>query len=194
MSESAGDPGGSPLPRANLAQHQYPARLAARTDLHLTAAATAATTQPASVLLANAAIDASIIGGAFGVVSSLEQSKDIAGQQKRSAAIRSEQVRRTNIRKLARARAEIGASGAQLSGSPLNVLANESAAAEYDRILALSGGDVAASSARTRGRNAAINSGLGAFGSALKPASLLAERDQIRSRFTSIGGNRNPIG
>lgn len=130
--------------------------------------------QSAGQLLTGLAVDASVASGVIGAVSAIQQSKDIASAQRDRAAIQSEMIRRDRQRRLGTLRAQIGASGAQLSGTPLNVLAEQSGQAEYDRMLALSSGEQASHATLSQGRSAAINAGMGGLSGALRAGTILS--------------------
>jgi len=133
--------------------------------------------------LTGLSIAGSLGAGALGVAGSLNQARATAGQQKRAAAIASQQVARDRQRRLGTLRAQIGASGAALSGSPLSVLAEQSSVAEHDRLLSLAGGRISSQRTLQRGESAAISAGIGGFSGALRGATTLTRNRNFRSRF-----------
>jgi len=97
------------------------------------------------------------------VVSSVQQKKqaDQAADQAKQAA--RENARRQNIearKRIGLMRANYGASGVSIEGSPLDVLEESAANAELDRLTILHGGSIEAGRYRAAG-NAALIGGIG---------------------------------
>jgi hypothetical protein len=95
--------------------------------------------------------------GAYNAAATQQQAAaDEATQRRRSGAV------------LAQARANAGASGIELSGSPLDVIANSAAEAELDALNIRYGGQVRAERAMIEGRVARANSYTAAAGSLMQ--------------------------
>lgn len=98
----------------------------------------------------DAAIGANLLGG----FSASRRSKQVAGAQKRAAAIESQRVARDRKRRLSFIRAQVGAGGSTFEGNPTDILAEQAAVAEQDRLNTSFRGDIQSADTITRGQNA----------------------------------------
>ena len=121
----------------------------------------------ATALIAATAFSAaaSLAGGAFGLVQGLQNAsiqRQNARAAKEQAAAREEQLRRDRARRIGTIRAQIGAQGGTIEGSPLDILADEAAEAELDARLVRFGGQVQARDFRNQARSSTL-SGVGSL-------------------------------
>lgn len=92
-----------------------------------------------------------------------------------AATIKEEQQRMADRRTLASARATVGSSGVEMTGSPLDVMAESARQAEMNALIIRRGGVLDAYSARVAGRNA-------------KTASRYAAASTLLTGASAIGG------
>lgn len=121
---------------------------------------------PALPLLALAATAVAAAGAVAGGISQMNQASAAADYEKKAAA---ENARRQSIdaqKQLGRARANYGASGVTMEGSPLDVLEESAQTAELDRLTILQGGKMRADQYKTQGQNALVK-GAGSAASTL---------------------------
>jgi hypothetical protein len=91
-----------------------------------------------------------------------------------AATIKEEEQRLADHRTLASARADVGASGVEMTGSPLDVMAESARRAEMNALIIRRGGVLDAYAARVAGKNAQRASRIGAVGTLLTGAAGIA--------------------
>lgn len=116
-------------------------------------------------ITAEALLGASVGLSAAGAVSAQRTASTAAKQSKIDAAASAEQLRRKQARALGETRAAFGASGVQLSGTPLLVLQDQAAEAEQNKRLTLHAGDIQARRAKAQGKKALFEAGGNILGS-----------------------------
>lgn len=97
----------------------------------------------------------SIFQGVEGFLTSIEQSRlarQNAASARARAAAEAERARRDTRRRLGAIRAAAGASGITLSGSTIDVLADQAAEEELNRLIIIFGGEVQARESELRAR------------------------------------------
>jgi len=108
---------------------------------------------------------ASVGTTAVGAISAQRSASTASKQSKIDAAASAEKLRRQQARQIGQTRAAFGASGVQLTGTPLLVLQDQAAEAEENRRLVIHGGDIQARRAKAQGRQALFQAGGNILGS-----------------------------
>lgn len=137
---------------------------------------------------------ASAGAAAYGVFSSIEQGNFAEDMAKRNATLARQQgrvaeadFRRQARRRLGAARAAYGASGVDMTGSPLDVLGDEAAFAEQQALLIRYGMRGAVQGERLAGRVAGVQARNNAIGTGLSGAgTLLTQYSQINATRASL--------
>jgi hypothetical protein len=118
-------------------------------------------------ILALAATVISAVGAVAGGISQMNAANAAADYEKKAAA---ENARRQKIdaqKQIGRVRANYGASGVTMEGSPLDVLEESARTAELDRLTILQGGKLRAQQYKARGQDALIGGITSAAGTLL---------------------------
>ena len=159
------------------------ATAAGNVPIAATAAATPTFLGLTGTQLTGLSIAGSLAAGGLGIMSSLNQSEALAEQQRHRARLNAASIAKDRRRRLGTLRAQLGTTGTQLSGTALDVLAENESQAEYDRLLALSGGDAVSRGTLARGRSQAIGAGLSGFSGAVQGGARLVQNQHFRNRF-----------
>lgn len=132
----------------------------------------------AASVLGALALGVTAVGTGISVASSLamaDQQRAVAKANAKAAtqraAIEEQRLREDRRRKLATARAKYGASGVSMTGSPLDVMADQFATAEQDALLVRYGGAAEAGRSLMEGSLAAAQSTGQAIGAGFSGAS-----------------------
>lgn len=116
------------------------------------------------------------VGGQLAAGNAAKATADFNAQKTiEEANIQEGQQRQQDLRTLSRAKAVVGSSGVELSGSPLDVLAESARQAEMNALIIRRGGVLDAQSQEIAGKNAQTSSRIGAFGTLLTGGTKIAQ-------------------
>jgi hypothetical protein len=119
-------------------------------------------------LAANIGGTAMSVGGQLAAGNAAKATADFNAQKTiEEANIQESQQRQQDLRTLSRAKAVVGSSGVEMSGSPLDVLAESARQAEMNALIIRRGGVLDAQSQEIAGKNAQTASRIGAAGTLL---------------------------
>lgn len=124
----------------------------------------------------------------------MDAAKQNAANAVESAQIHEDQQRLADKRTLASAHAIIGASGVQLTGSPLDVMAESARQAEMNALIIRRGGQLEAHADLVAGANAQSASRIAAAGTILTGATSIARQVAVlgNTRSSNSGSSTSP--